>query len=110
MTNQPATAAPKAKPEKTDIIAFCAYGWGVDREANDAIYNMLRYVPLGHLEDLHRKKKTFEVQLFECSEDWTVRDSGSVSATYVAEYGSAKLDPRLCLKAKDVWGDLSEAI
>ena len=110
MKHEPQAKPTPAKPAKTDCIASCGWGWGVDREPATAMLNMLRHVPMNSLEDFQRQKKKLEVTIFEASEDWTVYDTGSVQATYVAEYGTAKLDPALCLKLKDAYSDLQESV
>jgi hypothetical protein len=108
--NHAATTTTPSKPEKTDFIAFCGWGWGFAPCATDAIRQMLRHVPSSGLERFRSERKKVEVRVFECSEDWKVYDSGSVSAKYVAEYATAELDPALALKAKDVEADLEEAL
>lgn len=98
-----------SKPDNTCIIATSIFAWGVGKQTDDAIFNMLSQVSYSDIERLAKASKKLELELYEASNDVVVYEN-SVRAVYLKDYGKAELAPKLVEQIKDIQRHLEDAV
>jgi hypothetical protein len=91
------------KPATTMFIASCGWGWGQGLTEDVALYNMAQSCREGG-------KQPIPATIYKVSEDWSVYDTGRITATYLKEVADANITDAMVSKAKDLRRYLEEAI